>query len=143
LTLESLLAAWDGVVEEIHAARPTVAASLKEARPSACRDDGITLTLPPHAEFRLEQLSARGMLDPLAGVLERRWGFGGRIRVEPAGPPEAGSEAPGAAGAGRKPRPTGREIEAGAIDARLKGDPLLRQVVDLFDASVVRVKPSQ
>jgi hypothetical protein len=35
-----------------------------------------------------------------------------------------------------------REIEAGTIDDRLKGDPLLRQVVDLFDASVVRVRPS-
>ena len=28
--------------------RPTVAASLKDARPSDCRDGGVTLTLPPH-----------------------------------------------------------------------------------------------
>jgi DNA polymerase-3 subunit gamma/tau len=140
LTLESLLAAWDEVVEEVLAARPTVAASLKEARPSACRDDGVTLTLPPQAEWKLEQLSARGMLDPLAAVLARRWGYNGRIRVEPAGEHEPGvvpAAAPAKAG-----RPTGREIEAGAIDARLQGDPLLRQVVDLFDASVVRVRPS-
>jgi hypothetical protein len=142
LTLESLLAAWDEVVEEILAARPTVAASLKDARPSDCRDDGVTLTLPPHAEFRLEQLSTRGMLDPLASVLARRWGFSGRIRVEPAGDhsPEAMPAAP--VGPGQRQRPSGREIEAGAIDARLKGDPLLRQVVDLFDASVVKVRPS-
>ena len=33
-------------------------------------------------------------------------------------------------------------VGAGTIDDRLKGDPLLRQVVDLFDASVVRVRPS-
>jgi DNA polymerase-3 subunit gamma/tau len=142
LTLESLLAAWDEVVEEIHAARPTVAASLKEARPSACREEGVTLTLPRHAEFKLEQLSARGMLDPLAGVLARRWGFRGRIRVEPAADPVEAASIPEASTAVRSQRPSGREIEAGAIDARLKGDPLLRQVVDLFDASVVRVRPS-
>ena len=140
LTLESLLAAWDDVVEEVLTARPTVAASLKEARPSACQADGVTLTLPPQAEWKLEQLSARGMLDPLAAILARRWGYKGRIRVEPAGEHEPGvvpSAAPAKTG-----RPTGREIEAGAIDARLQGDPLLRQVVDLFDASVVRVRPS-
>jgi DNA polymerase-3 subunit gamma/tau len=142
LTLESLLAAWDEVVEEVHVARPTVAASLKEARPSACRDDGVTLTLPPHAEFKLEQLSARGMLDPLAVVLERRWGFSGRIRVEPAGDHPVGASTADAGSPARPQRPTGREVEAGAIDARLKGDPLLRQVVDLFDASVVKVRPS-
>jgi DNA polymerase-3 subunit gamma/tau len=142
LTLESLLAAWDEVVEEIHAARPTVAASLKEARPSACREEGVTLTLPRHAEFKLEQLSTRGMLDPLAGVLARRWGFRGRIRVEPASDPAETSPIPEAPATVRSQRPSGREIEAGAIDARLKGDPLLRQVVDLFDASVVRVRPS-
>jgi DNA polymerase-3 subunit gamma/tau len=141
LTLESLLAAWDEVVEEIHAARPTVAASLKEARPSACREDSVTLTLPQHAEFKLEQLSTRGMLDPLAGVLARRWGFGGRIRVEPAGG-HPGAGAVDAANPGQPQRPTGHEIEASAIDAGLKGDPLLRQVVDLFDASVVKVRPS-
>ena len=138
LTLESLLAAWDEVVEEVHAARPTVAASLKEARPESCRVDGVTLTLPHGAEFKLEQLSARGMLDPLAGVLARRWGFSGRIRVEAAAPPaEVGDP-----GTPRAHRPSVREIEAGTIDDRLKGDPLLRQVVDLFDASVVRVRPS-
>jgi hypothetical protein len=142
LTLESLLAAWDEVVEEIHASRPTVAASLKEARPSDCREDGVTLTLPLAAEFKLEQLSGRGMLDPLAGVLARRWGFNGRIRVEPVGDHAPGSVPPEAAAPVASPRPTGREIEAGAIDARLKGDPLLRQVVDLFDASVVKVRPS-
>ncbi|HYO45726.1 MAG TPA: hypothetical protein VEY33_03450, partial [Gemmatimonadota bacterium] len=142
LTLESLLAAWDEVVEEVHAVRPTVAASLKEARPSACRDDGVTLALPPAAEFKLEQLSARGMLDPLAGVLARRWGFSGRIRVEPEGDHAAGNVPPEPPITVRPQRPTGREIEAGAIDARLKGDPLLRQVVDLFDASVVKVRPS-
>jgi DNA polymerase III subunit gamma/tau len=142
LTLESLLAAWDEVVEEIHAARPTVAASLKEARPSACRQEGVTLTLPRQAEFKLEQLSARGMLDPLAGVLARRWGFRGRIRVEPAADPVEAASIPESSTAVPSPRPSGREIEAGAIDARLKGDPLLRQVVDLFDASVVRVRPS-
>ena len=142
LTLESLLAAWDEVVEEILAARPTVAASLKEARPSACRDDGVTLTLPHNAEFKLEQLSARGMLDPLAGVLARRWGFHGRIRVESIGDDPPGELPVDAAPPVRSQRPTGREIEAGAIDARLKGDPLLRQVVDLFDASVVKVRPS-
>jgi len=141
LTLESLLAAWDEVVEEVLAARPTVAASLKEARPSACRDDGVTLTLPPQAEWKLEQLSARGMLDPLAAVLARRWGFHGRIRVEPGGGSEP-AVAPAAVVPPRRERPTSREIEAGAIDARLQGDPLLRQVVDLFDASVVRVRPS-
>ena len=139
LTLVSLLAAWDEIVEEIHAARPTVAASLREALPSACGDEGVTLTLPPQAEFKLEQLSARGTLDPLAEALARRWSFGGRIRVEAGGQPHPAEES----GGGRKPRPTGREIEAGTIDARLKGDPLLRQVVDLFDASVVRVRPSQ
>jgi DNA polymerase-3 subunit gamma/tau len=143
LTLESLLAAWDEVVEEIHAVRPTVAASLKEARPSACRERIVTLTLPRQAEFKLEQLSARGMLDPLAGVLARRWGFEGRIRVEPAVEPSPESASlPDAPAPARPHRPSGREIEAGAIDARLKGDPLLRQVVDLFDASVVRVRPS-
>ena len=96
----------------------------------------------PHAEFKLEQLSTRGMLDPLASVLARRWGFSGRIRVEPAGdqPPDAMPASP--VGPGNRQRPTGREIEAGAIDARLEGDPLLRQVVDLFDASVVKVRPS-
>ncbi|HET9333964.1 MAG TPA: DNA polymerase III subunit gamma/tau [Gemmatimonadota bacterium] len=140
LTLESLLAAWDEVVEEVLTARPTVAASLKEARPSACQADGVTLTLPPQAEWKLEQLSARGMLDPLAAVLARRWGYNGRIRVEPAGEHEPGV-VPAAAPA-KTGRPTGREIEAGAIDARLQGDPLLRHVVDLFDASVVRVRPS-
>ncbi len=138
LTLESLLAAWDEVVEEVLAARPTVAASLKEARPESCHDDGVTLTLPHGAEFKLEQLSARGMLDPLAGVLARRWGFTGRIRVEAAAPvPEVPD-----AGKPRAHRPSVREIEAGTIDDRLRGDPLLRQVVDLFDASVVRVRPS-
>ena len=140
LTLESLLAAWDEVVEEVLTARPTVAASLKEARPSACQADGVTLTLPPQAEWKLEQLSARGMLDPLAAVLARRWGYNGRIRVEPAGEHEPGV-VPAAAPA-KTGRPSGREIEAGAIDARLQGDPLLRHVVDLFDASVVRVRPS-
>ena len=139
LTLESLLAAWDDVVEEVLAARPTVAASLKEARPSACRADGVTLTLPPQAEWKLEQLSGRGMLDPLAAVLARRWGYSGRIRVERAGENEPAAPAPVAP---RRERPSSREIEAGAIDARLQGDPLLRQVVDLFDASVVRVRPS-
>ncbi|HJU85953.1 MAG TPA: DNA polymerase III subunit gamma/tau [Gemmatimonadota bacterium] len=138
LTLESLLAAWDEVVEEVLAARPTVAASLKAARPESCHDDGVTLTLPHGAEFKLEQLSARGMLDPLAGVLARRWGFTGRIRVEAAPSSEAASDTAGP----RASRPSVREIEAGTIDDRLKGDPLLRQVVDLFDASVVRVRPS-
>jgi DNA polymerase-3 subunit gamma/tau len=139
LTLEALLAAWDEVVEEVLAARPTVAASLKEARPESCHDDGVTLTLPHGAEFKLEQLSARGMLDPLAGVLARRWGFTGRIRVE------AAASSPETVAEPAKPRvhrPSVREIEAGTIDDRLKGDPLLRQVVDLFDASVVRVRPS-
>ena len=135
-----LLDSWDEVVDEILVARPTVAASLKDARPSDCGDGGVTLTLPPHAEFRMEQLSARGMLDPLASVLARRWGFNGRIRVEPAG--ENAPDAIPASPTGPGHRPTTREIEAGAIDARLKGDPLLRQVVDLFDASVVKVRPS-
>jgi DNA polymerase-3 subunit gamma/tau len=142
LTLESLLAAWDELVEEILASRPTVAASLKDARPSACRDDGVTLTLPPSAEFRLEQLSQRGMLEPLAGALARRWGFNGRIRVELAADHSPEAIPVSSAGTGPRQRPTGREVEAGAIDARLKGDPLLRQVVDLFDASVVEVRPS-
>ncbi|HET6361635.1 MAG TPA: DNA polymerase III subunit gamma/tau [Gemmatimonadota bacterium] len=139
LTLEALLSAWDEVVEEVLAARPTVAASLKEARPESCHDDGVTLTLPHGAEFKLEQLSARGMLDPLAGVLARRWGFTGRIRVEAAAPSPETLADPAKP---RVHRPSVREIEAGTIDDRLKGDPLLRQVVDLFDASVVRVRPS-
>ena len=125
-------------MEEVHAARPTVAASLKEARPESCRDGGVTLTLPHGAEFKLEQLSARGMLDPLAGVLARRWGFSGRIRVEAGAPPPEVSDP----AQPRVHRPSVREIEAGTIDDRLKGDPLLKQVVDLFDASVVRVRPS-
>ena len=99
----------------------------------------MTLTLPPEAEWKLEQLSGRGMLDPLAAVLARRWGYSGRIRVVPAG---AEGSPVGVPGPVRLERPSSRDVEAGAIDARLRGDPLLRQAVDLFDASVVRVRPS-
>jgi hypothetical protein len=82
------------------------------------------------------------MLEPLAGALARRWGFNGRIRVELAADHSPEAIPVSSAGTGPRQRPTGREVEAGAIDARLKGDPLLRQVVDLFDASVVEVRPS-
>lgn len=36
--------------------------------------------------------------------------------------------------------PSAREAAERDVDARLKGDPLLQQVVELFDANVVRLQ---
>ncbi|MDX1624553.1 MAG: DNA polymerase III subunit gamma/tau [Gemmatimonadota bacterium] len=149
-----LIAAWESVIGEVHEARPTVAAALQGARPTRCDGETIVLTLPPAAEFRLEQLRSRGTLDPLAAVLERRWSFEGRIevRIEEPGK-EAGASGGGSdaseeeAGGSDPPRapargPTAREVEAKERDSRIERDPLLKQAVDLFDANVVRVRRS-
>ena len=82
----------------------------------------------------MEQLHQRGTLDPLAAVLNQRWSFAGTIRVT-----GSTSEEPG--GAARS-RPNGRDLAEREMQARLEGDPLLRRVVDLFDARVVRVQGS-
>ncbi|MGH7573421.1 MAG: hypothetical protein ACREMK_16500, partial [Gemmatimonadota bacterium] len=135
LDLELLVGAWDEVVEAVHRIRPTVAALLRGARPEGCSEAEVVLAVPPDAEFRLEQLRQRGTLDPLADVLNQRWRFAGTISVtgsaseEPADPPARG-------------RPNGRELAEREVQARLEGDPLLRRVVDLFDARVVRVQGS-
>jgi hypothetical protein len=50
------------------------------------------------------------------------------------------SEESGAAPA--RSRPNGRDLAEREMQARLEGDPLLRRVVDLFDARVVRVQGS-
>ena len=134
LTLEALLEGWDEIVEAVHRSRPTVAALLRGTRPAVCSAEEVVLTVPPEAEFRLEQLHQRGTLDPLAAVLNQRWSFMGKIRV--AG---STSEEPGAAARGR---PNGRDLAEREMQARLEGDPLLRRVVDLFDARVVRVQGS-
>jgi DNA polymerase-3 subunit gamma/tau len=132
VSLERLTEAWEDVVENVHAERPTVAAALRGAWPAACSAECVTLEVPRGAEFRLEQLRQRGTLAPLARALKARWGFDGRIEVR-----GAENDQPAAA------RPTGvREVEAQDAAARLDRDPLLREVVELFDASVVRVQRS-
>ncbi|MBW3660036.1 MAG: DNA polymerase III subunit gamma/tau [Gemmatimonadetes bacterium] len=134
LTLERLSGAWESVVDAVHRVRPTVAAALLGARPVGCSVERIVLALPADAEFRMEQLRGKGTLQPLCGVLESRWGWSGRIEVETA--EEAAEE--------RNPRPargpSAREAAERDVDARLKGDPLLQQVVELFDANVVRLR---
>jgi DNA polymerase-3 subunit gamma/tau len=132
LTVERLQAAWAEVVETAYAGRPTLAAGLLGAWPALCSSEGVTLEVPKGAEFRLEQLRQRGALEPLGRALGTRWGFGGRIDVR---------EAAGAAEAPARPAGA-REVEAQDVAAGLERDPLLRQVVDLFDASVVRVQRS-
>ncbi|MFN2421705.1 MAG: DNA polymerase III subunit gamma/tau [Gemmatimonadota bacterium] len=114
LSIERLRAAWDEVVEAVHAERPTVAALLQGARPAACSVESVTLEVPRGAEFRLEQLRRRGTLEPLVRALGARWSFAGRIEV----------------------------LETGEDVPPLERDPVLQQVADLFDASVVRVQRS-
>jgi DNA polymerase-3 subunit gamma/tau len=137
ITVERLQGAWRDVVEAAYAGRPTLAAGLLGAWPALCSAETVTLEVPRGAEFRLEQLRQRGALDPLVQALGARWGFGGRIDVRE-------SDGQDAANAAAVPaRPTGaREVEAQDVAARLERDPLLRQAVDLFDASVVRVQRS-
>ncbi|HUP01692.1 MAG TPA: DNA polymerase III subunit gamma/tau [Gemmatimonadota bacterium] len=145
LGLELLIGHWDEIVDAVHAERPTVAALLRGARPSRCTPEEIALAVPPGADFRREQLGLKGMLDPLTGVLGRRWGYAGVIRVEKPDPvPQGAAEGPAAAHSMRasEGRPNGRELARRAVESRLEQDPLLRQIVDLFDASVVRVQPS-
>lgn len=148
LTLDLLVSKWDEVIRAVHAVRPTVAAALDGARPAGCTLERVVLALPAEAEFRREQLSSRGMLDPLVSVLRGRWGFAGRVELAEStvgtGTVAAGSEAGASESEARKAtRPSSREIEEGTVEARLAGDPLLKQVVDLFDANVVRVRGSQ
>ena len=134
LTMESLAGVWESVVQSVHRVRPTVAAALVGARPAACSAERITLELPTDAEFRIEQLRAKGTLDPLSTVLEDRWGWTGRIEVVAAeGQREPAAETP-------ERGPSAREIAERDVDARLEGDPLLQQVVELFDADVVRLR---
>ncbi|HUP19837.1 MAG TPA: hypothetical protein VM778_07775, partial [Gemmatimonadota bacterium] len=151
LSLELLAGEWEWVLGAVHAARPTVAAALGEARPAGFSAERVTLTLPPSAEFRREQLSRRGELDCLAVVLRERWSFAGAIEVrmaespaaaapdEAAGPAAEAAPAPVAAPARA---PTAGEIRARDVAARIEDDPVLKQVVELFDANVVRVRRS-
>ena len=111
-----------------------MAALLRGTQPVVGSAEEVVLTVPPEAEFRMEQLHQRGTLDPLAAVLNQRWSFAGTIRVT-----GSTSEEPG--GAARS-RPNGRDLAEREMQARLEGDPLLRRVVDLFDARVVRVQGS-
>ncbi|HET6341886.1 MAG TPA: hypothetical protein VFG78_06860, partial [Gemmatimonadota bacterium] len=134
-TLEALLEGWDEVVEAVHRSRPTVAALLRGAMPAVCSAEEVVLTVPPEAEFRMEQLHQRGTLDPLAAVLNQRWRFAGKIRV-------TGSTSEETRAAPARSRPNGRDLAEREMQARLEGDPLLRRVVDLFDARVVRVQGS-
>jgi hypothetical protein len=103
--------------------------------PAVCSAEEVVLTVSPEAEFRMEQLHQRGTLDPLAAVLNQRWRFAGKIRVT-----GSTSEEPGVTSA--RSRPNGRDLAEREMQARLEGDPLLRRVVDLFDARVVRVQGS-
>ncbi|MGH7558605.1 MAG: DNA polymerase III subunit gamma/tau [Gemmatimonadota bacterium] len=135
LDLELLVETWDEVVEAVHRSRPTVAALLRGATPSSCSEGEVILVVPPDAGFRLEQLRQRGTLDPLAVVLNQRWRFAGTISVTGSAPEEP-ADAPA------RGRPNGRELAEREVQARLEGDPLLRRVVDLFDARVVRVQGS-
>jgi DNA polymerase III subunit gamma/tau len=135
ITLEALQEGWEEVVETVHRTRPTVAALLRGAMPAVCSAEEVVLTVPPEAEFRMEQLHQRGTLDPLAAVLNQRWSFAGKIRVT-----GSTSEEPGVTPA--RSRPNGRDLAEREMQARLEGDPLLRRVVDLFDARVVRVQGS-
>jgi DNA polymerase-3 subunit gamma/tau len=135
ITLEALQEGWEEVVETVHRTRPTVAALLRGAMPAVCSAEEVVLTVPPEAEFRMEQLHQRGTLDPLAAVLNQRWSFAGKIRVT-----GSTSEEPGVTSA--RSRPNGRDLAEREMQARLEGDPLLRRVVDLFDARVVRVQGS-
>ncbi len=137
LTLDHLLAAWDEVLEAVHARRPTVAALLQGVAPSRCTADEIVLAAPADAEFRLEQLSRGDMLEPLVEILGQRWSFGGRVSVT-----ETADAKPDAKSAEKNPRPSGHELTARDIESRVKGDPKLQQAVDLFDANVVRVHRS-
>ncbi|MFN2384594.1 MAG: DNA polymerase III subunit gamma/tau [Gemmatimonadota bacterium] len=139
LTLDGLLAVWDDVLEAVHGLRPSVAAALKGTMPTICSETGVELTLPLDAGYRLEQLTQRGMLEPLATVLAQRWTFAGRIHVVAAvaGIVPAGEESP-------PPRPpaavpTARELEARDLEAQVRGDALLQHAMELFDANVVRV----
>ncbi len=136
LTLDHLQAAWDEVLEAVHARRPTVAALLQGVVPSRCTADEIVLAAPADAEFRLEQLSRGGMLEPLVEILGQRWQFGGRVSVTEAAVAEADAQST------EKKRPSSRELTARDIESRLKEDPKLQQAVELFDASVVRVHRS-
>jgi hypothetical protein len=141
------------VLGAVHAARPTIAAALGEARPAGFSAERVTLTLPPSAEFRREQLSRRGELDCLATVLRERWSFAGAIEVrvaeesaaatpvEIAGAVAVADPAPAPAPAPAR-APTAGEIRARDVAARIEGDPVLKQVVELFDANVVRVRRS-
>lgn len=135
LDLGRLVETWDAVVEAVHRVRPTVAAALVGARPVACTEERIDLELPTDAEFRIEQLRGKGTLDPLATVLEERWGWTGRIAVAPASAPAEKTARPARG-------PSAREAAERDVDARLKGDPLLQEVVELFDANVVRLRRS-
>ncbi len=137
LTLEHLLAAWDDVLEAVHARRPTVAALLQGVAPSRCTADEIVLAAPADAEFRLEQLSRGDMLEPLVEILGQRWSFGGRVSIT-----ETADAKPDAQSAEKNQRPSGHELTARDMESRVKGDPKLQQAVDLFDASVVRVHRS-
>jgi DNA polymerase-3 subunit gamma/tau len=137
LTLDHLLAAWDEVLEAVHARRPTVAALLQGVAPSRCTADEIVLAAPADAEFRLEQLSRGDMLEPLVEILGQRWSFSGRVSVT-----ETAAAEPEAQSAEKNQRPSGHELTARDIESRVKGDPKLQQAVDLFDASVVRVHRS-
>ena len=160
LSLALLAGSWNEIVDLVHAERPTVAALLRGAEPTRCTAEEIVLGVPADAGFRREQLAKRGMLDPLAGVLDRRWRYSGTIRVAEAdaaapGTPAARSMRAAETGSGASApeatadvpraaarRPDGRELAARAVESRLEQDPVLRQIVDLFDASVVRVQRS-
>ncbi|CAN5267938.1 DNA polymerase III subunit gamma/tau [soil metagenome] len=136
LSLDLLLGAWDEVLDAVHAARPTLAALLRGVRPSRCTAEEVVLAVPADAEFRREQLAIRGALGPLVGVLQGRWNFEGQVLV--AGPEAAAT----ASGPARPVRPEHRDVAAREVATRLEGDPLLRQIVDLFDADIVRVQSS-
>lgn len=135
LTLDLLADQWDELLEVLHGARPTLAALLKGARPCSCGSDEVTLTVSADAEFRREQLTSRGVLDPLKDVLKDKWAFRGDIQVV-----EEGTVEP--AKASTKREVDVRAAEARDLKARLESDPVLRQAVDLFGANVVRIQKS-
>jgi len=81
LTLERLVAAWDEILEAVHARRPSVAGALRGARPSACSESRVVLSLAPEARFRVEQLSARETPDAPYALFF--WTVDPHIRTQP------------------------------------------------------------
>ncbi|MBD3349230.1 MAG: hypothetical protein GF400_08570 [Candidatus Eisenbacteria bacterium] len=124
------------MLEEIRERRPSLAASLADAVPTAPGDGSLGLTVPNGTHFHRDQLMDRANMSIMETAASAVFGDGVRVCLEFSVSEKEGRAEAGERDAERRSAAAGTPERGRAGDKTDRGDPMVRRVVEMFDGRI-------